>query len=181
MINDVKTFYSSGSVYAAGEQEIIVKNFNYDGTAPKTFFTVGRHGDPEDPDVQRFIITEEGFEDNVVSPRFPVLGAAENQTLRLSLKGSDLTVSDLKWISVWCFDFKVNFGDLEFELEPENLVFLGDLRTIQHDVSGEVYASGEEEIIIKSKDSILYDEGVPWSKKGDSNFDIGQGSYALFP
>ena len=35
----------------------------------------------------------------------------------------------------------------------------------------------EEEIIIKSKDSILYDEGVPWSKKGASNFDIGQGSY----
>ena len=99
--------------------------------------------------MERFIITEQGFEDNVVSPRFPVLGAAENQTLRLSLEGSDLTVADLKWISVWCFDFKVNFGDLEFELEPENLVFLGDLSTLQHDVGGEVYASGEEEIIIK--------------------------------
>ena len=35
----------------------------------------------------------------------------------------------------------------------------------------------EEEIIIKSKDSILYDEGVPWLKKGASNFDIGQGSF----
>merc|ERR1711936_1485245 len=105
-----------------GDQEIIVKNFFYDGTAPKTFFTVGRHGDPEDPDAKRFIITEEGFEDNVLAPRFPVLEAANDETVTLSLRGSGLTVSDLKWISVWCFDFKVNFGDLELELEPENLL-----------------------------------------------------------
>ena len=118
----IETFYSSGSVYAAGEQEIIVKNFYYDGTAPKTFFTVGRHGDPEDPDVQRFIITEEGFEANVIFPRFPVLDAANDETVTLSLRGSGLTVADLKWISVWCFDFKVNFGDLEFDTDPDNFL-----------------------------------------------------------
>merc|ERR1719210_846533 len=87
-----------------------------------TFFTVGRHGDPEDPDVQRFIITEEGFEANVISPRFPVLDAANDETVTLSLRGSGLTVADLKWISVWCFDFKVNFGDLEFDSDPDNLL-----------------------------------------------------------
>ena len=115
-------FTCSGDVYATGEQEIIIKNFYYDGTAPKTFFTVGRHGDPEDPDVQRFIITEEGFEANVISPRFPVLDAANDETVTLSLRGSGLTVADLKWISVWCFDFKVNFGDLEFDSDPDNLL-----------------------------------------------------------
>ena len=35
----------------------------------------------------------------------------------------------------------------------------------------------EEEIIIQSKDSILFDEGTPWAKKGASKFDVGQGSF----
>ena len=30
---------------------------------------------------------------------------------------------------------------------------------------------------MRSKDSLLYNEGVPWVKKGASNFDVGQGSY----
>ena len=77
----------SGDVYATGDQEILIKNFFYDGTAPKTFVTVGTHGDPEDPNAERFIITEEGFEDNVLAPRFPVLEAANDETVTLSLRG----------------------------------------------------------------------------------------------
>ena len=35
----------------------------------------------------------------------------------------------------------------------------------------------EEDIIIKCKDSILFNDGTPWAKKGASNFDVGQGSF----
>jgi hypothetical protein len=35
----------------------------------------------------------------------------------------------------------------------------------------------EEEIILKSKRAILFNEGLPWGKKGLSNFDVAQGSY----
>ena len=35
----------------------------------------------------------------------------------------------------------------------------------------------DEEIILKSKNSLLFNEGKPWGKKGPSNFDIAQGSY----
>ena len=35
----------------------------------------------------------------------------------------------------------------------------------------------EENIIIQAKNSLLFKDGTPWAKKGDSFFDIGQGSY----
>ena len=35
----------------------------------------------------------------------------------------------------------------------------------------------EEEIIIQSKNSLLFNEGKPWAKKGATNFDVGQGGY----
>ena len=35
----------------------------------------------------------------------------------------------------------------------------------------------DEEIILEAKNSLLFKDGLPWSKKGDSFFDVGQGSY----
>ena len=35
----------------------------------------------------------------------------------------------------------------------------------------------EENIILEAKNSLLFKDGTPWSKKGDSLFDVGQGSY----
>ena len=35
----------------------------------------------------------------------------------------------------------------------------------------------EEEIIIQSKNSLLFNYDTPWAKKGGSNFDVGQGSF----
>ena len=35
----------------------------------------------------------------------------------------------------------------------------------------------DEETIIQTKKSLLFNEGIPWVKKGTNNFDIGQGSY----
>jgi hypothetical protein len=35
----------------------------------------------------------------------------------------------------------------------------------------------EENIILEAENSLLFKDGTPWSKKGDSFFDVGQGSY----
>ena len=35
----------------------------------------------------------------------------------------------------------------------------------------------QEQIIMESKKSLIFRSGTPWCKKGDSDFDIGQGSY----
>ena len=35
----------------------------------------------------------------------------------------------------------------------------------------------DENIIIEAKNSLLFKDGTPWAKKGESFFDIGQGSY----
>ena len=35
----------------------------------------------------------------------------------------------------------------------------------------------EKDIIIHAKKTFLFHEGTPWVKKGDSNFDVGMGSF----
>ena len=35
----------------------------------------------------------------------------------------------------------------------------------------------EKEIIFQTKKSLLFDENTPWTKKGDSHFDVGMGSF----
>ena len=41
-----------------------------------------------------------------------------NQDIILSLPG-DITTSEIKWLSVWCRQFEVSFGDVEF---PEAVI-----------------------------------------------------------
>ena len=35
----------------------------------------------------------------------------------------------------------------------------------------------EEKIILEAKNSLLFKDGTPWCKKGESFFDVAQGSY----
>merc|ERR550534_2097160 len=44
----------------------------------------------------------------------PILGAASNEQVMLSLP-PHMKVSDLKWLSVWCRKFTVDFGSLNFD------------------------------------------------------------------
>ena len=64
------------------------------------------------------------MDDDIFNTRFPVLEAANDETLTLPLTGSGLTVSDLKWLSVWCVEFAVDFGSVEFSVEHEELELL---------------------------------------------------------
>jgi hypothetical protein len=106
-----------GDVYAIDEKTILVKNFEYDGQGPDAFFWVGTS---ERPGSVGTILAHpfEGKFYEYEDQDAPVLKGQfdGSKDIKLTLPAS-LNVSDLKWFSVWCRQFSVNFGDLIF---PEN-------------------------------------------------------------
>merc|ERR1712001_274295 len=108
-----------GTVYAVDEKTLLVKGFTYDGAGPDAFFWVGTQGSPSSvgtilpyPFEGKFY----QYEDQSA----PILQGqfSGDKDIKLTLPDS-LKTTDLKWISVWCRAFQVNFGDLTF---PEGLV-----------------------------------------------------------
>ena len=106
-----------GKLYAMDEKTLIVKNFGYDGQGPDAFFWVGTSGVPSDEGtILPYPFTGKFYKYD--DDDAPVLKwyFDETKDLKLTLP-DDLKVSDLKWFSVWCRQYSVNFGDLIF---PEN-------------------------------------------------------------
>jgi hypothetical protein len=105
-----------GQVFALDEKTILLKNFEYDGQGPDAFFWVGTTKLPGPvgtilpyPFDGKFF----AYDDDTA----PVLKRFDgSKDVKLTLP-DDLKVTDLKWFSVWCRRFTVNFGDLIF---PEN-------------------------------------------------------------
>ena len=60
--------------------------------------------------------------------------------------------SEIKWLSVWCRVFHVNFGDVSFPSEPKPpaLVKVGDFSTLDHGLSGEVFVINENTLLVKN-------------------------------
>jgi hypothetical protein len=106
-----------GQVYALDEKTILLKNFEYDGQGPDAFFWVGTTKSPGSVgtilpypfDGKFFAYDDETAP--VLKGRFD-----GSKDIKLTLP-EDVKVTDLKWFSVWCRQFAVNFGDLIF---PEN-------------------------------------------------------------
>ena len=79
----------------------------------------------------------------------PVLGRSDDEQIALKLP-SNMKVGDLKWISVWCRRFTVDFGNLIF---PDNLDLPTSEKQLPHplvpvdgnDVSGEPEPESEGE------------------------------------
>ena len=88
--------------------------------APDAFFWVGRKGSvPEANGILLPYPFQGEFYDSTDSDA-PILDKAYDgfqPEILLTLPG-DIKVSDLKWISVWCREYEVNFGDFIFEI-PE--------------------------------------------------------------
>lgn len=149
----------SGEVYAVDARTIFIKNFNYDGEGPGTYqcssyphislqffgnhipdlclslrqspaayFYVGSTARPGNKGAQR-LRDERGS--------VGVLHRYRNKDITLSLPEGK-TLRDIKWFSVWCDDFAVNFGDVSI---PKNLEYprpqkIEALRGV-HEVSSE--------------------------------------------
>ena len=102
----------SGDIYACGDDELVIEKFTYDGQAPDAFFLVGTGSDT--PNSNGIILPHPfqgkfyDFEDIKV----PILDAYDGtqQPIVLELP-TQIKVSNLKWISVWCRQFEINFGD----------------------------------------------------------------------
>jgi hypothetical protein len=104
----------SGSVYALGKRRLQVTDFHYDGAGPDAFFWAGTESRyPSDEGVllpYPFDGTFRHYTDQDAS----VLEQHEGTDITLTLP-PEIEVADLKWISVWCRRFSVNFGDLVIE------------------------------------------------------------------
>merc|ERR1712226_1111072 len=108
-----------GTVYILDEKTLLVKGFTYDGAGPDAFFWVGTQGSPSSvgtilpyPFEGKFYEYEDQSAP-ILSKRF------NGEEIVLTLP-DNLKATDIKWLSVWCRAFQVNFGDLNF---PEDLSF----------------------------------------------------------
>jgi len=119
-LGDIQTFHhaASGELWALDDNTLMVKDFNYDGAGPDAFFWVGTMGTVKNPiDESKTAILAHPFKGEHYEYRndaAPVLGAASNDQATLILPAG-MKVSDLKWFSVWCRKFAVDFGSLEFD------------------------------------------------------------------
>ncbi|TRY80586.1 hypothetical protein TCAL_11630, partial [Tigriopus californicus] len=111
----------SGEVYRLGQRRIRIEDFHYDGLGPDAFIWIGtqtsRPGD--NGTLLPYPFTGEFY--HYTDPEAPVLGRFNGQTLDLTLP-PQVEANDIKWVSVWCRKFRVNFGDLILnsnELEEE--------------------------------------------------------------
>jgi len=113
LIGDFKTLQHdvSGKIYAKDEKTLVIYNFKYDGNGPDAFFWIGKTGTPKNTDeASTYILGEKknyAYRDDAA----PVLGAYDGQDITLTLPDG-WKMNDIKWISVWCRKFSVNFGEL---------------------------------------------------------------------
>ena len=81
----------SGEVFVRDEKTLVIKNFNYDGTAPDAFFVVGSAGTPttfQDNNAAILAHPFEGIHYDYTNSDAPVLAAAANEDVILSLPPS---------------------------------------------------------------------------------------------
>merc|ERR1712010_329558 len=99
-----------GNLFAPDDETILIEDFTYDGQGPDAFFLAGTTGRPSKngqvvlpfPDQEKtFAYTDKDI---------PILGRfTGDQDIVLKMPPGR-KVSDLKWVSVWCRDFVVDFG-----------------------------------------------------------------------
>ncbi|XP_071503487.1 protein Skeletor, isoforms B/C-like [Diadema antillarum] len=89
----------AGEVFAVDDVTIRLIGFTYDGNGPDAFVWGGEAGDT--PTSSGFIIGSQ-----------TKLGAYQNANIDLILPAG-MSLSRLKWISIWCRDFAVNFGHVD--------------------------------------------------------------------
>ena len=103
-----------GRVYLIDEKTLLIKGFTYDGGGPDAFFWAGTEGSPSSvgnllpyPFEGKFY----AYEDQAA----PILSGtfSGEKDIKLTLPET-LKSTDIKWLSVWCRAFSVNFGDVIF-------------------------------------------------------------------
>jgi hypothetical protein len=104
----------SGAIYTMGDRRLLIENFKYDGTGPDAFFWVGLTGQPSNENGILLAHPFRGKFFHYTDPNAPVLRRFRGETRIVLTLPEGIKVTDLKWISVWCRRFAVNFGDFNF-------------------------------------------------------------------
>ncbi|XP_025158316.1 protein Skeletor, isoforms B/C [Harpegnathos saltator] len=92
----------SGEVYAVDTRTLYIKDFTYDGEGPAAFFYAGSS---KSPNSNGFRVRDEHGTTNV-------LKRYRKKDITLTLPDGK-TLNNIKWFSVWCDEFSVNFGDVK--------------------------------------------------------------------
>ena len=102
-----------GDIYACGDDQLVIEKFTYDGLAPDAFFLVGTESDTPN---SNGIILPHPFKgkfydfDDIKAPILDKAYDGSQRPIVLELP-TRIKVSNLKWISVWCRQYEINFGD----------------------------------------------------------------------
>eukprot|EP00092_Neocalanus_flemingeri_P022924 GFUD01024854.1.p1 GENE.GFUD01024854.1~~GFUD01024854.1.p1 ORF type:complete len:187 (+),score=43.66 GFUD01024854.1:305-865(+) len=94
--------YNVGGDVSIKGEKVVIKNFSYTGGAPDAFFYVGTSGSPADAGTIGTHVQYPAGQDRP-------LGAYSGQDLEFALPAGVLG-SDITWVSVWCRQYSVNFG-----------------------------------------------------------------------
>ncbi|CAM1318131.1 Uncharacterised protein PB.6629, partial [Pycnogonum litorale] len=130
-----------GDVYAMDNKNIFIKGFGYDGEGPAAYFWGGSSSKPDSTGVK---IMDENGSGSSLQPY-------GDKDITLTLPPS-LTVNTMTWISVWCEDFRVNFGDVYIPagFEAPAPKEIGTLQTKSRGVSGKVITFDDRTIVIEN-------------------------------
>jgi hypothetical protein len=110
----------NGTVYMLSDSTLLIKNLVYDGEGPDAFFLAGTEGArPSDSQPSSLVVLPHAapraaarlaYSDPAI-PALPAFTGGQELVLRLP---EGVTVSSLRWLSLWCRDFGVNFGHVTF-------------------------------------------------------------------
>ncbi|CAG5020852.1 unnamed protein product [Parnassius apollo] len=153
-----------GTVYAVDENTIFVREFAYDGTGPDAYFWVG---DTPQPSPEGTLVP---YPEDYSSRDPPILSRHNNSDILLRLPAGK-RLRDIKWISVWCRRFTVNFGDVFINpgLEPPRPRVLPEFKRLAHGLrSGNISVLDAKTFYIPN---LHYDGAGP-----DAYFWVGNGS-----
>jgi len=149
----------SGEVYAVDSRTVFIKGFTYDGQGPAAYFYAGKTSKPSSAGFQ--IANEKGSTNG--------LGSYRGKDIVLTLPGGK-TLKDIRWISVWCDEFSVNFGEVAI---PRNLNYprpqkIGAFDGIHLVASDRVVVVDAQTFLVPN---FTYDGSAP-----DAHFWVGTGS-----
>ncbi|XP_018057945.1 PREDICTED: protein Skeletor, isoforms B/C isoform X5 [Atta colombica] len=149
----------SGEVYAVDARTLFIKDFTYDGEGPAAFFYAGNSKGPGN---NGFRVRDERGTTNL-------LKRYRKKDITLTLPDGK-TLNNIKWFSVWCDEFSVNFGDVRIPRgfdypKPQKLKALSGI----HGVSSEPVVIVDAQTLLIPRFS--YDGEAP-----DAKFWVGAGS-----
>ncbi|KPI93638.1 DOMON domain-containing protein CG14681 [Papilio xuthus] len=147
-----------GALFAVDSRTLYLHDFHYDGAGPAAYFFVGTSKAPSSSGVR--LRDERGGS----SP----LRAYRGEGLTLSLPEGQ-TLRDLRWFSVWCDEYAVNFGSVSIPsgLEYPRPARLGALRGVHGVRSEPVLAVDAQTLLVPN---FSYDGEAP-----DAKFWVGRG------